>query len=244
MSELLTPRSYEIHRESPFYPLNLAGIPARINTPEGIVEINRPPETLFVKGTINFDRPNGEELYGIAVVGSRMATEIGLNMANEVAKALASQKQTVISGLALGIDTAAHLGALAADGKTVAVIPTALNKIYPPANINLAEAVSRKGALVSEYDEKDYTCDPIARNRIIVGLSPEALIMIEGAAKGGTRRTVQIAYGSGRTIYYYQHPNTAHRNAYLANTFTNLADPRIIGFQTTDQLLDLLFKQT
>src|SRR5204863_7597374 len=145
-----------ITAESPLYPRQLR-------------EIHAPPIVLYVWGDLT-----ERDQHAIAVIGSRRTTHYGLEAAKKLSYQLAYAGLTVISGLARGIDTAAHQGALAAKGRTVAVIGAGLMKLYPPENATLAEKIrSGNGAIVSQFSmeiEPDRQTLPM-RNRIISGWS-------------------------------------------------------------------------
>src|SRR3989344_7637708 len=137
------------------------------NFPKELLQTPWPPKELYVKGEIN-TAPRA------AIVGTRRCTSYGKGLASEIAKTLARHGVTVVSGLAFGIDTAAHEGALAGDGITWAVLGAGLNNVGPRANLKLAEnIVTRGGALVSEYppDFEAYKGTFPKRNRILAGLS-------------------------------------------------------------------------
>ena len=170
--------------------LKEAGYPARLRP------VPDAPELLYVRGQLS-ERP------AVAIVGSRHDTRYGRDMAFRLARDLAAAGVTVVSGLARGIDTAAHRGALAAKGRTVAVLGCGLDQVYPPDNRDLAQEIVRTGgALVSEFP---LGASPLPyhfprRNRIISGLA-DALLLIEAALRSGTQSTVNHALEQGRTVF-------------------------------------------
>jgi DNA processing protein len=174
-----------ITAESPLYPPQLR-------------EIHSPPIVLYVWGELT-----ERDRHAIAVIGSRRTTHYGLESAKKLAYQLAYAGLTVISGLARGIDTAAHQGALAAKGRTVAVIGSGLSKLYPPENAALAEKIrSGNGAIVSEFSmeiEPDRQTFPM-RNRIISGWS-QGLLVVEAGANSGALISVAQALEQGRNVY-------------------------------------------
>ncbi|HEX4640600.1 MAG TPA: DNA-processing protein DprA, partial [Chthoniobacterales bacterium] len=174
-----------ITAESPVYPKQLR-------------EIHAPPIVLYVWGEL-LER----DQHAIAVIGSRRTTHYGLESAKKLSYQLAYAGLTVISGLARGIDTAAHQGALAAKGRTVAVIGSGLSKLYPPENAALAEKIcSGNGALVSEFSmeiEPDRQTFPM-RNRIISGWS-QGLLVVEAGVNSGALISVTQALEQGRNVY-------------------------------------------
>jgi DNA processing protein len=138
----------------------------------------------------------------VAIVGTRHASERGRQFANALATDLAKASVTVVSGMAEGIDAAAHIGALDAGGKTIAVWGTPLNIIYPPINRALAERISRQGTIYSEYFPDD-DADPghfPERNRIISGLS-EGVVVVEAGRKSGALITAKMALDQGRELF-------------------------------------------
>lgn len=167
------------------------------NYPALLANIYNPPMLLFVKGEVGLLSRTG-----VAVVGSRAATSYGLKVARDFSAQLAGRGLVVVSGLALGIDTAAHTGALAAGGETVAVLGCGLDVMYPPANERLARQIAETGALVSEYGlgtQPDAFRFP-ARNRIISGLS-RGVLVVEAAQRSGSLITARMALDEGREVF-------------------------------------------
>lgn len=174
-----------ITAESPLYPRQLR-------------EIHAPPIVLYVWGELT-----ERDQHAIAVIGSRRTTHYGMESAKKLSYQLAYAGLTVISGLARGIDTAAHQGAIAAKGRTIAVIGSGLLKLYPPENAPLAEKIrSGHGAIVSEFSmeiEPDRQTFPM-RNRIISGWS-HGILVVEAGLNSGALITVSQALEQGRSIY-------------------------------------------
>jgi DNA processing protein len=159
-------------------------------------EIPDPPPLLYVRGSLaGTERP-------VAVVGSRNATAYGIGMARRLAADLAALGFAVVSGLALGIDAAAHEGALAAAGRTVAVLGSGLEKIYPPQNRRLCERIAAGGAVVTEL-APDAGPEPHhfpARNRIISGMS-FGVVVVEAARSSGALITARLAAEQNREVF-------------------------------------------
>lgn len=154
-------------------------------------------------------------MLSVAIVGTRKATMQGKLFAKKIAKDLASQGIVVTSGLALGIDTAAHEGVVEASGVTIAVLSDGIGTIYPSRNAHLADKIiSLGGALVSEYESPTpyYPGQFIQRNRIISGLCV-ATIVIEAPERSGTLATARFALEQGREVFVVpgpmDHPNYA-----------------------------------
>lgn len=138
----------------------------------------------------------------VAVVGSREMTERGRKLAEEFVKELVKEKITIVSGLARGIDTVAHETALKYGGRTIAVIGSGLDVIYPAENKDLAEEISQNGAVVSgfEYGTKPLPQNFLARNQLIVKLSL-AVLVIEGKRRSGTISTANHAANEGVEVF-------------------------------------------
>ncbi len=170
---------------------NDPGFPARLQ------QIPYPPPLLFLKGTI---LPQDD--LALAVVGTRAASYYGLKTCRRLAGALAVRGLTVVSGLARGIDTAAHQGALENGGRTLAVLGCGLDVVYPPENQKLYEQIPEQGALISEFplgtppEAKNF---PI-RNRIISGLAL-GVVVVEAGLRSGTSITVRYALDQGREVF-------------------------------------------
>lgn len=174
------------------------------------------PEKLYVAGDF-VGSINKEELVGLAVVGSRRATRYGLDMAYSIARELSEYGLFIISGLAEGIDAAAHRGALDGGGGTVAVLGCGLDIFYPALNRKLQLEIADKGSLVSEYPPATQPRGNQfpSRNRIISGLSIGVLV-VEGAARSGTLITADMALSQGRDVYALPGPVTS-RNSKTPN---------------------------
>ena len=166
--------------------------------PQRLLEIYDPPAVLWVRGSVELlSRP------GIAVVGTRAPSAYGAGMAELLSRDLANRRVVIMSGMARGVDTAAHKGALDAGGKTVAVWGTGLDVVYPKENKRLAEQiVLTGGTIVTEYPMGTFPAPqnfPI-RNRILSGLSVGVLV-IEAAEYSGTRITARCAMEQNRDVY-------------------------------------------
>jgi DNA processing protein len=165
--------------------------------PQRLKEIPDAPVVLYAKGERGlFDFPS------LAIVGCRKSSVYGMTMAEKFAKDLSDYGLVVVSGLARGIDTAAHHGALKVNGKTVAVLGTGLTEIYPAENKRLFEAIADKGLVVSEFpmSAKPSASHFPRRNRIISGLSL-GVIVVEAARKSGALITADFALEQGREVF-------------------------------------------
>jgi len=179
-----------------------------INYPRLLKEIPNPPQSLYLIGVL----PN-DDVPKIAIVGTRKATAEGKKLAKEIAKKLAENGIIIVSGLAMGIDTAAHEGAIAGQGKTIAVLANGLDSIYPSQNENLAKKILESGgALISEYPAgtPSFPNQFLERNRIISGLSV-ATVIIEAPERSGSLATANWAGQQGREVFVFpgpvNHPN-------------------------------------
>jgi DNA processing protein len=165
--------------------------------PNVLKTIHDPPLALYVKG-----RLLPKDAKALAIVGSRAASHYGLSASDRLAYQLTQVGFTVVSGLARGTDTAAHMGALKGKGRTIAVLGGALDCLYPPENAELAGKIAKNGAVISEYPmgrQADRMTFPY-RNRIISGLSM-GVVLIESALKGGSMHTTEAAMEQGRTVF-------------------------------------------
>ena len=165
--------------------------------PEILKSIHRPPQELYINGSFKEEDKNS-----VAIVGSRRATRYGLEMAERIAFDLALRGVTIVSGMARGIDSAAHRGALKARGRTIAVMGSGHNYIYPPENKDLYGQIAETGAVITEF-ENDVAPLPgnfPVRNRIISGLSL-GLVVVEAARNSGALITADFALEQGREIF-------------------------------------------
>jgi DNA processing protein len=140
--------------------------------------------------------------FAVAVVGSRQISLRGKNFTKKFVKELVKNKVTIVSGLARGIDTVAHETALNNGGRTIAVLGSGLNIIYPPENVDLAKKIVKQGALISPFapNTKPIGKNFLARNRVIVSLSL-AVLVIEGQARSGTLSTASWAANMGVEVF-------------------------------------------
>ena len=183
--------------------------------PEQLKAIYDPPLALYVRGELTSG-------HGLGIVGSRKATHYGLNVADRMAYQLAQTGFTIGSGLARGIDTAAQQGTLKAKGKTVAVLGAAIDRLYPPENEPLADAIADSGAVISEYPlgrPADRQTFPY-RNRIISGLS-KGVLVVEAGVKSGSLHTADAALEQGRSVFAVpgriDHPAAKGTNRLIKN---------------------------
>ncbi|MEM9015631.1 MAG: DNA-processing protein DprA [Verrucomicrobiota bacterium] len=165
--------------------------------PPALRQIHDPPFLLYAKGKL---RPS--DAAAIGVVGSRRMTHYGREQTRRLSFQLAKAGFCIVSGLARGIDTAAHEAALAADGRTIAVLGSGIGNIYPPENEVLAERITEQGAILSEFPVlyvPDKQSFPL-RNRIVSGLS-QGLLVVEAPARSGSMITANQALEQGRSVF-------------------------------------------
>lgn len=168
------------------------GIPAILR------QIPDPPKILFVMG----DLPSLLENPRLAVIGSRKVSPYGKAVTASLTEAVARQGVVIVSGLALGVDGLAHQAALNAPGRTIAVLPSGLDQVYPSTHYHLAQRILKQGgALITEYPEgsEPYKLNFIARNRLVSGLS-DGVLITEAAAKSGTMHTASFALDQGKAV--------------------------------------------
>ncbi len=167
------------------------------NYPALLREIYDPPIVLYVKGELTAKDKNA-----VALVGSRMTTHYGIETARKLAYQLAYVGVTVVSGGARGIDTAAHQGVLAAKGRTIAVLGTGINLIFPPENAELFERIAENGAIITQFPfnrPADKQSFPI-RNRIVAGMTL-GTVVVEANLTSGALITANMAVEAGRQVF-------------------------------------------
>ncbi len=192
--------------------------PADENYPELLREIADPPFPLYFMGAL----PSANDV-NIAIVGTRKASHEGLLIAKQIGNELAKVGVVVVSGLALGIDGAAHEGAVLAGGRTVAVLATGLDSIYPRTHENLAHSILEKnGGIISEYPvgTPALPYQFLERNRIVSGLCV-ATVVIEAPIQSGALVTAKFALEEGRELFVVpgpaNHPNYKGSHMLLRN---------------------------
>ncbi|MDX9702050.1 MAG: DNA-processing protein DprA [Candidatus Auribacterota bacterium] len=165
--------------------------------PQPLKNIDSPPLVLYINGTLT-----DQDASAIAIVGTRKPTSYGKTVAFNAGYDLAAQGVTVVSGLATGLDTEAHRGALKAEGRTLAVLGSGLLRLYPRENEKLARKIIGQGAVISEFplETEPFRSNFPIRNRVISGLS-SGTIVVEAAAKSGSLITAGFAAEQGRTVF-------------------------------------------
>jgi len=182
--------------------------------------LDDPPPTIFMRGSNEMDWTNA-----VAIVGTRKPTQQARHIALRLGKHLAEQGHLIVSGLAIGMDTAGHHGALAApDGRTAAVLGSGTLNIYPLENAQLAEQIMKRGVILSEVHPY-VTANAsrlVARNRLISGLC-SAIIVVETAVDGGAMYAAKFAQQQGRTVYTVDLP--ASGNQHLIQNGAEIISP-------------------
>jgi len=165
--------------------------------PSRLKEIDQPPPVLYLRGALT-----SEDFWAVAVVGTRRASSYGRQVSEELASFLAANGVTIVSGLARGVDAIAHQSALKSGGRTIAVLGSGVDRIYPSEHTQLASKIMANGALISDYPlgtPPDAANFP-PRNRIISGLSM-ATIVVEAGETSGALITAQFAIDQGREVF-------------------------------------------
>lgn len=174
--------------------------------PEALRAIAAAPTHLYVVGPLN--KPG--DRHAVAIVGSRNASPAAISAAADLARVLAGRGHTIVSGLAAGVDTAAHGGALEAGGRTIAVLGTGIDQTFPPSNVHLRDRIAQHGAIISQFDHgqpPSKTTFPV-RNVLIAGLS-RVSVLIELAESSGTRIEATVALEQGKPVLLWA-PLLAH----------------------------------
>ena len=199
--------------------------------PVNLRQIDVPPPLLYVRGQL---QPT--DSWAIGVVGTRRASVYGREVALTLSRDLASNGITVVSGLAMGVDTVAHKAALDSGGRTIAVLGSGVDQIYPPENRGLAQVISDHGAIVSEYPlgtRTDASNFP-PRNRIISGLS-KGVVIVEAGARSGALITARFAAEQGRDVFAVPgsilHPGSTGCNTLIQQGATPLLSSQDILIQ-------------
>lgn len=168
------------------------------NYPQGLKNIENPPKRLYYKGNLKL-----LEESGFAIIGTRHITEYGTRIARKFTKEIALRDITVISGMAIGVDKVAHSETLRVGGKTIAVIGSGFDNIYPKENLELYKnIIENDGLVLTEYEDntKAESKNFPKRNRIVAGLS-RAVLVIEAAYRSGTSITADLAWKQGKNVY-------------------------------------------
>ena len=166
--------------------------------PESLKQIKNPPKQLYLKGNVKLLKTPG-----IAIVGARNCTQYGEKMAKKFAKELAEFGITIISGMALGIDSYAHISTLEANGNTIAVIPSGHSNIYPKENQKLYNQIlENNGLIITEYQENEKATSNkfLERNRIVSGLALGTLV-VEGGKRSGTSVTARLTREQEKLVF-------------------------------------------
>lgn len=166
--------------------------------PENLKNISDPPIVLYVKGRF----PNMDKIPSVGIVGSRRPSNYGAKMAEKIAEDLGNKGFIIISGMARGIDTCAHRGAIKSEALTIAVLGCGVDVLYPPENGAVKDLIEQNGAVISEFAPGTAPLPshfPV-RNRIVSGLS-NAILVVEGKASSGSTITANLAKDQGREVF-------------------------------------------
>ncbi len=176
----------------------------RRDYPESLLEISEPPPLLYYRGNLGLTRENA-----VAIVGSHEASAEAIGEAVRLGSLIAGTGTVVVSGLARGIDAGAHIGALKSGGKTIAVLGSGLENIYPAEHLALADSILEQGLICSEYPPETEV-DPgrlIARNRITVGLARSIIVVEITSGTGGTASAIKETLRQGKALFTCFNPN-------------------------------------
>ncbi|EMA68827.1 SMF family protein [Halorubrum aidingense JCM 13560] len=197
--------------------------------PQQLWQIEDPPFGIYIKGS------NSALFGGIAIVGTREAKSHRKDYVRKLAGKLAEEGYPIVSGLANGIDTAAHEGAIEADGQTTAVLPGGIQTIRPASNRELGEKIPNHGALIAEVSDKQsvHRGRFVERNRITSGLSISVIIGASGKT-GGTIRQAEFAQNQSRPRFLYDPEEDDGQSP------EKLDDLGFVRFSSTNELIDLL----
>lgn len=181
------------------------------NFPFRLLRLRKQPNYLYIRGNPEFlHKPS------LAIIGSRHCSDWGLDQAFKIGRMVSKENITVVSGLARGIDTSAHQGALEGAGGTIAVLGSGLDAIYPAENLSLAQSIESHGLLVSEYEptetpQRHYF---LQRNRLIAALS-DIVLVIESALHSGTSHAARFAARCGIPTFALNHHSAGSGNKHL-----------------------------
>jgi DNA protecting protein dprA len=172
-------------------------LPFHKDFPQRLREIPDSPSCLYLKGELP-----GEEERTVAIIGARDGTEYGKNIARSIARSLAKKGIGIVSGMAYGIDSAAHEGALEAKGRTYGILGCGVDICYPSCNFKIYESIEKQGGLLSEYPLHSPPLPHhfVERNRLISGLS-DVILVVEAKEKSGTFITVDRALEQGKQVF-------------------------------------------
>ena len=194
--------------------------------PAHLKEIDQPPPVLYLRGEIT-----PEDGWSVAIVGTRAVTPYGRQVTEELATTLSQHGVTIVSGLARGVDAVAHSAALKAGGRTLAVLGSGVDKIYPPEHRQMAEKISASGAVISDYapGTPPESANFPPRNRIISGLSM-AIVVVEAGDTSGALITAEFAAEQGRDVFALPGniyaPQSKGTNRLLRNGAKTLLSPK------------------
>jgi DNA processing protein len=207
--------------------------------PRRLREIDQPPPVLYLRGSID-----AEDDWAVAIVGTRRVTAYGRQVTADLAAFLAGNGITVVSGLARGVDAIAHEAALQAGGRTIAVLGSGVDRIYPPEHRKLADQIMNQGAVCSDYapGTAPESSNFPPRNRIISGLS-QATVVIEAGETSGALITAKFAADQGREVLAVPGPINAAQSKGTNNLIQQGARP-LLRIEEVLEVLNLQHIQT
>lgn len=203
-----------------------------VGYPANLKSLDSCPPVLYVRGALSED-----DVWSVAIVGTRRASVYGREVAGRVATELARAGVTIVSGLAMGIDTIAHRAALDAGYRTIAVLGSGVDQIYPPENRGLAARIAEHGAVISEYPlgTRPEASNFPPRNRVISGLS-KAVVIVEAPSRSGALITARFAAEQGRDVFAVPGNILSPGSAGCNELIQNGATPLLSAQDVLDQL--------
>jgi DNA processing protein len=210
-------------------------VPTDDEWPERLSRIDQPPWCLWVRGPLHLAQTVDRS---VAVVGSRTATSYGEQVAADLAAGLATRGWAVVSGAAFGIDGSAHRGALAVDGRTIAVLAGGVERPYPAAHAALISRIASEGLVVSEVAPGSAPMRSrfLSRNRLIAGMT-RGTVVVEADLRSGSRNTVSHAVGAGRPVGAVPGPITSMTSA---GCHQEIRDGRAVLVTSAEEVIDLV----
>ena len=208
--------------------------------PSRLRKINDPPVLLYLKGDIS----KFENCINVALIGTREPSQYGARIAERLGIQFTERGCNIISGLAIGCDSFAHIGCLKAKGLALAVMPGGLDRIYPSSNRSLAETIlNTGGALISEYPPgvKPFPSFYVDRDRLQSAIS-DAIVVVETGIQGGTMHTVNFALQQGKTLAAYRHPEKYSHYDKCKGNLLLINTKKALPIDNESEIIDLIEK--
>lgn len=230
-------KAYDIYEKSKVQEIQLISI-ADQTYPSRLRLIDDPPAILYVRGDLH----PFETGKNVAIIGTREPTSHGAKVAEHFGIQFAQRGCNVISGLAIGCDTFAHVGCLTGGGKTLAVLPGGVDHVYPASNRNLAEDILiNSGALISEYKpgEKPFKSNYVERDRLQSAFS-EVIVVVETDIEGGTMHTVNFTIEQNKILAAYKHPKEYINEPKIQGNIALINNGKAIPVDSVENISELV----